>query len=337
MQFTKLIIATFFKLFSRKADLIAENISLRQQLGIYKRKHKRIPIKNSDRIFWIFISKIWLKWKSALVIVKPETVCRWHRNLFKVYWRWKSRGKPGRPKIDKELQQLIRRIQLENPTWSSQRIHGELLKLSFDVSERTVAKYMFRIHKPPSQSWKNFLSNHATKIAAIDFFTVITINFKILYVFVAIEHGRRKILHFNVASKPGSFWAAQQLRETFGWDSPVKYVIRDNDGIYGDVFKQQLKKLGLEDTPTAPHSPWQSPICERVIGTLRRECLNHMIILNENHLRRVLEEFIDYYNSSRTHMSLNKDSPRGRAVQASGKIVSTSILGGLHHEYKRVS
>jgi len=228
-------------------------------------------------------------------------------------------------------------MQLENPTWSAQRIHGELLRLSFDVSERTVAKYMIRICKPPSQSWKNFLKNHASKIAAIDFFTVITINFKILYVFVAIEHGHRRILHFNVASKPGSFWAAQQLRETFGWDSSAKYVIRDNDGIYGDVFKQQLQKLGLEDTPTAPRSPWQNPICERVIGTLRRECLNHMIILNKNHLREILDEYILYYNSSRTHMSLNKDSQNGRAIQASGKIVSKSILGGLHHEYSRAS
>ena len=170
----------------------------------------------------------------------------------------KSRGKSGRPKINKELQQLIRRIQLENPTWSAQRIHGELPKLNFDVSERTVAKYMIKISKPPSQSWKNFLKNHSAKIAAIDFFTVITVNFKILYVFVAIEHGRRRILHFNATSKPSSFWAAQQLRETFGWDSSIKYVIRDNDGIYGDVFKQQLKKLSLEDTPTAPRSPWQN-------------------------------------------------------------------------------
>jgi putative transposase len=167
LEFTKLILIVFFKMFSRKADLIAENISLRQQLAIYKRKHKRIPITNSDRIFWVFISKIWSKWKSALIIVKPETVIRWHRNLFKIYWRWKSRGKPGRPKIDKEVQQLIQRMQLENPTWSAQRIHGELLKLNFGVSERTVAKYMVRIHKPPSQSWKNFLSNQVPKTLPI--------------------------------------------------------------------------------------------------------------------------------------------------------------------------
>jgi transposase InsO family protein len=333
----KLFLVALFKMFSRKADLVAENVSLRQQLAIYKRKHKRIPIKNSDRVFWVFVSKVWSKWKTALIIVKPETVVRWHRNLFKIYWRWKSRKKSGRPKINKELQQLIRRMQLENPTWSAQRIHGELLKLNYEVSDRTVAKYMLKIHKPPSQSWRNFLTNHACKIAAIDFFTVITINFKILYVFVAIEHGRRKILHFNVTSKPSALWAAQQLRETFDWGSSIKYVIRDNDGIYGDLFKRQLNTLGLEDTPTAPRSPWQNPVCERVIGTLRRECLDHMIILTENHLWKILSEYIPYYNISRTHMSLNKDSPNGRAVHTTGRIISKSILGGLHHEYSRAS
>ena len=231
-------------------------------------------------------------------------------------------------------------MQRENPTWTAQRIQGELGKLGFSVCENTVAKYM---HKPKTdpekcQRWLTFLRNHAKYIVGIDFAVVRTIFFKSIHVFIAISHHRRKILHFSVSSKPHSQWAIQQLRETFSFDENTKYVIRDNDKIFSEYFKQHIKYFGLKDKPTAYRSPWQNPIAERVIGTLRRECLDHMIILNEKHLYNVLHEYIfEYYNVSRTHMSLAKDSPEHRPIQKDGKIVSKPILGGLHHVYSRAA
>jgi transposase InsO family protein len=246
----------------------------------------------------------------------------------------------GRPNIDWELIKLIRKLQKENSTWTAQRLQGELKKLGYDVCGNTVAKYMIKTKSDDSkrQRWITFLRNHAKHIVGIDFFVTRTIFFKVIYVYIAISHDRRKILHFGVTSSPHSQWAIQQLRETFAFDDTTKYVIRDNDKIFSEDFKTHIKRFGLEDTPTAPRSPWQNPICERVIGTLRRECLDHMIILNEKHLHSVLDEYINnYYNISRTHMSLEKDSPVHRPVQANGKIVSRPILGGLHHVYSRVA
>lgn len=335
----KLILETLKLLFRSRQEIILENLALWQQLIVQQRSIKRPELKNADRIFWVWLSRIWNNWKSALVIVKPETVVRWHRNGFKLYWRWKSR-KVGRPNIDWELIKLIRKLQQENPTWSAQRIQGELAKLGYDVCDNTVAKYMKKSEADPDQQqrWRTFLKNHAKHIIGIDFMVVRTIFFKAIYVFVAISHDRRKILHFGVSSKPHSKWAIQQLRETFAFDETTKYVIRDNDKIFSEEFKQTIKRFGLKDTPTAPGSPWQNPICERVNGTLRRECLNHMIILNAKHLRSVLDDYINnYYNVSRTHMSLGKDAPVHRPAQTEGKIVSTPILGGLHHVYRRVA
>jgi len=231
-------------------------------------------------------------------------------------------------------------MQRENPTWSPQRIQGELTKLGFSVCDNTVAKYMRKPKTDPEkrQRWLTFLRNHAKHIVGIDFLVVRTILFKSIHVFVAISHHRRKILHFAVSSKPHSQWAIQQLRETFAFDETTKYVIRDNDKIFSEDFKLHIRNFGLEDTPTAPRSPWQNPIAERVMLTLRNECLDQMIILSEKHLHDVLHEYIfDYHNVSRTHMSLEKDSPVHRPVQANGKIVSKPILGGLHHNYSRVA
>ena len=312
---------------------------LRQQLNIYKRKNKRPKLENIDRIILVWISRIYNDWKSALVVAQASTLIGWHKKGFKLYWRRKSR-RIGRPNIDWELIKLIRRMQKENPTWSAQRIQGELEKLGFSVCDNTVAKYMPNPKPGPEkrQRWLTFLRNHAKYTVGIDFLVVRTISFKALYVFVAISHDRRKILHFGVSSSPHSQWAIQQLRETFAFDETTKYVIRDNDGIYSHEFKQTIKQFGLEDTPTAPRSPWQNPFCERVIGTLRRECLDHMIILNETHLYDILHEYIfEYYNASRTHMSLGKDSPEHRSIHKDGKIVSKPILGGLHHVYSRAA
>ena len=335
----KLIFEFFRLIFRSKQDIIIENLALRQQLAVQQRTVKKPKIKNRDRIFWIWLSNIWSNWKSALIIVKPPTVIGWHKKGFKLYWKRKSR-RVGRPNINWELIKLIRKFQRENPIWTAQRIQGELAKLGLDVCDNTVAKYM---RKPKSddgkrQRWLTFLHNHAKHIVGIDFLIARTIFFKSIHVFIAISHDRRRILHFAVSSKPHSQWAIQQLRETFAFDETTKYVIRDNDKIFSEDFKQNIKRFGLEDTPTATQSPWQNPIAERVIGTLRRECLDHMIILNEKHLYDVLHEYIfEYYNVNRTHMSLDKDSPVHRPTHANGKIKAKPILGGLHHVYSRAA
>jgi len=326
-------------LFKSKQGLILENLMLRQQLSVYTRKNKRPKLERADRIILVWLSKIFSDWKSVLVVVKPATVIGWHRKGFKLYWKRKSR-RVGRPVINWPLIKLIRKMQKENYTWSSQRIQGELAKLGLSVCENTVAKYMQKPKTDPEkcQRWLTFLRNHAKHIVAIDFFVVRTIIFKAIYVFIAISHDRRKILHLGVSANPHAQWAIQQLRETFSFDETTKYVIRDNDKIFSGDFKQQIKNFGLKDTPTAPRSPWQNPIAERVIGSLRRECLDHMIILNEKHLHDVLHEYIfEYYNVSRTHMSLEKDSPEHRPTQNEGKIIRKPILGGLHHLYSRAA
>ena len=335
----KVIFELFGLIFRSKRDIVLENLVLHQQLAVQQRSIKRPKIKNTDRIFWVWLSRIWNDWRSSLIIVKPPTVIGWHKKGFKLYWKRKSR-RVGRPNIDWELIKLIRKLQKENSTWTAQRIQGELVKLGLTVSDNTVAKYM---RKPESddgkrQRWLTFMRNHAKHIVGIDFFVARTILFRSIHVFVAISHERRKILHFALTANPHSQWAIQQLRETFAFDETTKYVIRDNDGIYSNEFKQTIKRFGLKDTPTAPRSPWQNPFTERVIGTLRRECLDHMIILNEKHLYNILHEYIfEYYNVSRTHMSLEKDSPEHRPIQKDGKIVSKPILGGLHHVYSRVA
>ena len=326
-------------LFKSKQGLILENLMLRQQLNIYKRKDKKPKIENIDRMILVWMSKIFTNWKSALVVVKASTLIGWHKKGFKLYWKWKSR-RVGRPSINWQLIKLIRRIQKENPTWSAQRIQGELAKLGYSVCDNTVAKYMRKPKAGPEkrQHWLTLLRNHAKYTVGIDFAVVRTISFKAIYVFIAISHERRKILHFAVSSKPHWQWAIQQLRETFAFDETTKYVIRDNDGIYSDEFKGAIKRFGLKDKPTAPRSPWQNPFAERVIGTLRRECLDHMIVLSEKHLYTILHEYIfEYYNISRTHMSLEKDSPEHRPIQKDGEIVSKPILGRLHHVYSRVA
>ena len=335
------LFAEFLRLiFRSKQDIVLENLALRQRLAVQQRSIKRSKIKNTDRIFWVWLARIWSDWKSSLIIVKPSTVIGWDKRGFKAFWRWKSR-RVGRPTIDWELIKLIRKLQKENILWSAQRIQGELKKLGIDVCDNTVAKYMSKNKdgdNSKQQRWLTFLSNHAKYIVGIDFLVVRTVFFKPAYVFVAISHDRRKIRHFSVTSTPHSQWAIQQLHETFAFDEVTKYVIRDNDKIFSDDFKAHIRNFGLEDTPTAPRSPWQNPIPERVIGTLRRECLDHMIILNEKHLHSVLNEYInEYYNVSRTHMSLVKDSPEHRPTQKEGKIVSKPILGGLHHVYSRVA
>ena len=333
-----ILIWTIRTMFRSKHDFQIENLVLRQQLAVFKEKHHRPRLSNADRAFWVAVRDAWSRWTDALIVVKPDTVVRWHRRGFRYYWHWKSRTRDaGRPKIDREIRTLIRRMSIENVTWGAPRIHGELLKLGYELDESTVSRYMARTRKPPSQSWRGFLTNHAREIVGCDFFTVPTATFRLLFVFILLSHDRRKILHFNVTGHPSAEWTGRQVVQAFPYDTAPKYLLRDRDSTYGNDFRRQIEALGIEQIVIARESPWQNPFAERVIGTVRRDCLDHCIVLNERHLRRLLREYADYYNAFRTHLSLEKDCPEHRAVELpeSGEIESWPVLGGLHHRYFR--
>jgi transposase InsO family protein len=280
--------------------------------------------------------RLWPSLLGAVQVVQPDTVLRWHRAGFKMFWRWKSRNRVGRPRIDRGLRDLIRRMSRENPLWGGSRIHGELLMLGFEVAQSTVSKYIARGGKPPSQSWKTFLRNSAEAIAAIDMCAVRTVSFDLLFTFIVIGHGRREVLWIEVTRHPTAAWLAQQITEAFPWASAPTYLVRDNDGAYGRVFTSRVKAMGIRDRPISPRSPWQNGIAERLIGTLRRECLDQMLIFGEVHLRRTLSAYAAYYNETRTHLALRKDAPLYRSVRRSGAILGIPILAGLHHQYVRI-
>ena len=287
-------------IFKTSAQLRLENIALRQQLVVLRRSApKRLRLTSADPIFWVWLRHAWSDRKSALMIVKPETVVTWHRKGFRLFWRWKIHGgKPGRPRVPKEVRDLIRMMSRNNPRWGAPRIHGELLKLGIEVTEPTVAKYMVRRQKPPSQTWRTFLDNHVRNIVSVDFFTVPTVRFQILYVFLVLAHDRRRILHLGVTHHPSAEWTAQQLREAFPWDTAPRYLLRDRDKIFGKEFVDQVKAQGIKQVLSAPRSPWQRAYVERLIGSIRRECLDHVIVLGERSLRQHLSAYADYYNSS---------------------------------------
>ena len=270
---------------------------------------------------------------KVLTIIRPETLVRWHRAGFRRYWGWKSRRRGGRSPVETELRALIRRMSIENPLWGAPRIHGEL-KLGFEVAQSSVAKYMVKRRVPPSQGWRTFLHNHAPDIAAMDLFVVSTIGFDLLYAFVIVWLCRRELIWINVTADPTAEWVACQITEAFPWNEAPRYMIRDRDRIYGAVVTRRLRAMGIRDKPIAPASPWQNGFAERLIGSIRRECVDHVIVLGEAHLRWVLKCYADY-NNFRTHRSLNKDAPVSRPVQRIGSIKSHAILGGLHHHYAR--
>ena len=279
-------------------------------------------------------------WRNKLHALHLDTIVRWHRQGFRLYWRWKSRGsKPGRPPINAALRKLIREMQATNVGWGAPRIHGELLKLGLDVSEATVSKYLLRSIKPPSQTWQTFLNNHSDCLASMDFFTIPTVNFHVFCVFIVLSHNRKQVIHFNVTEHPTAQWTAQQIIEAFPFDSAPRYLLRDRDAIYSEKVQRRIRSLGIEEVVTAPRSPWQNPYCERLIGTCRRDCLDHVIVLNERHLRRILREYFSYYHSCRTHLSLNKDPPESRAIESAetGNIIALPRVGGLHHRYARIA
>jgi transposase InsO family protein len=272
---------------------------------------------------------------QVLTIIRPETLIRWHRSGFRCYWRWKSRSLGGRPQIEAGLRALIRQMSMENPLWGAPRIHGELLKLGFEVAQSSVAKYMAKRRGPPGQGWLTFLRNHAPDIAAMDFFVVPTIGFDLLYAFVVVRLDRRDLV-CNVTRDPTAEWVARQITEAFPWDEAPQYLIRDRDRIYGAIVTRRLRAMGIRDKPTAAASPWQNGFAERLIGSIRRECFDHIIVFGEAHLRRIVRSYSRYYNDIRTHRSLDKDAPVSRPVQRAGSIKSSAILGGLHHRYARV-
>lgn len=321
-------------------QLILENLALRQQLAVLIRQQPRPPLRPRDRLFWVCLSKLWSGWRSALVVVQPETVLHWHRQGFRLWWRWRSRPKRvGRPPLDKDIRALIGRMARENPTWGAPRIQAELRLLGHDIAETTVARYMARPRrrKPPSQTWRTFLTNHVGTLASMDFFTVPTASFRVLYVFVVLRHERRRVVHFNTTATPTTAWVSKQLRHAFPFESAPRYLIRDRDGIYGDEVRRCLAGLNIEEVLTAPRSPWQSPYVERLIGSIRRECLNHMIVWNEQHLRYILTSYLSYYHQSRPHMGLGHNAPEPRAIEPpeQGQVVAEPVVGGLHHRYRR--
>jgi putative transposase len=258
-----------------RAAIAAENLALRHQIGVIQRSVKRPRLRRRDRIFWVWLSRLWADWRSSLVIVKPATVVRWHRDGFRLYWRWKSHGKVGRPKIDAEVRNLIRRMCRENATWGAPRIQSELSLLGFTVDESTVAKYMIRRPKPPSQTWRTFLENHVGDIAAIDFFVVPTVRFQLLYCFLVLRHDRRRVVHFTVTRHPTARWTGQQIVEAFPFDDAPCFVIRDRDGIYGHDFRERVKHMGIEEVIIAPRSPWQkgsASYCTSFAGSDTSSC-----------------------------------------------------------------
>jgi transposase InsO family protein len=274
---------------------------------------------------------------DASIVFQPEPLLRWHRRGFRLFWRWKSQRRVGRPALSADTRSLVRRISRGNPLWGAPRIHGEMLKLGIEIAQSTVAKYMVQRRGPPSQGWKTFLRNHAPDVAAIDLFVVRTIGFKLLYGSAIIHLERRRLVWTNVTANPTSEWIARQITEAFPWDEAPSYLIRDRDCSYGVIVRKRIRAMGIRDRPTAPRSPWQNGHIERLIGSIRRECLDHVLVLSEAHLHGILRAYADYYNRTRTHLALGKDAPLGRTVQVAGSLKAIPLLGGLHHEYVRMA
>src|ERR1017187_5917982 len=330
------VLAVLASPFKSKMRLEAENALLRHQLIVLRRKLRgRVQFANSDRWFFVQLYRWFPSILQVLTIIRPETLIHWHRSGSRYYWRWKSRSLGGRPQIETDLRVIIRQMSVENPLWGAPRIHGELLNLGFEVAQSSVAKYMVKRSGPPSQGWRTFLRNHAPDIAAMDLFVAPTIGFDLLYAFIIVRLDRRDLIWISVTTNPTAEWIARQLTEAFPWDDAPRYLIRDRDRIYGAIVTRRLRAMGIRDKPTAPASPWQNGFAERLIGSIRRECLDHLVILSETHLRRILKTYACYYNKIRTHRSLDKDAPVSRSVQRTGIISSRPVLGGLHHHYGR--
>ena len=322
-----------------RSDTALEILALRQQVAVLKRKRPRPVLNSLDRFFWTTLYRYWSRWKDVLVIVMPDTVTGWHRAGFGRYWRWRSRRTAGRPRITNEIRALVQRLAAGNPDWGAPKIHGELQKLGFVVSERSVARYLARVSRrgDPGKKWLAFLQNHREVIVAFDFFTVPTLTFQLLYCFFVIEHSRRKILHCNVTRHPTAEWVVQQLREAFPDNCPYRYVILDRDSKFDHEVITFLQASGLQPKRTSVQAPWQNGLAERWVGSCRREILDHVIALSEQHLRRIVRDYVTYYHEDRIHDSLNKDTPNQRPVEqrpsTTASVIAVPRLGGLHHRY----
>src|SRR6266478_3097249 len=319
-------------------ELALENLALRHQVAVYKRIVTRPRLRRIDRFFWVGLARVWAGWRQPLAILTPDTVLRWQRHRFREYWT-KLSGRPavGRPPVNAQIKALVTQMAAANPLWGAPRIRGELLKLGIVVAERTVSRLLPKRRTPPSQSWRTFLTNHVRDLVSIDFFTVPTAGLRVLFVLVVLAHQRRRVLHFNVTEHPTAAWTAQQIVDAFPDDSAPSYLLRDRDQVYGEQFRHRVKGMRIEEVLTAPHSPWQNPFAERLIGSIRRECLNHVLVLGESHLRRILARYFSYYHRARTHLALDKDAPDVRPVELpeAGRIVEIPEVGGLHHRYVR--
>src|SRR5438132_1942574 len=315
-----------------------ENLALRHQLAVYKNTVARPKVRRSDRLFWGALSRVWAGWRQALVIVSPNTVLRWQRRRFCEHWtKLSARPIAGRPPVNVEIEALVTPMAAANPLWGAPRIHGELLRLGIDVSERTVSRLMPKRRRLPSQTWRTFLANHVRDLVSLDFFTVPTARLRVLFVLVLLPHHRRRLVHCNVTEHPTAHWTSQQIVDAFPDDSAPSFLLRDRDSVYGHVFRQRVKGMGVGEVLTAPHSPWQNPFAERPIGSVRRECLDHVLVLSERHLRRILARYFTYYPQARTHLALDKDAPDIRPIELpeTGRILQIPEVGGLHHRYVR--
>jgi transposase InsO family protein len=332
-----MILGAVVDLFRPRAALEAEILVLRQQIIVLRRGNPgRAPISAVDRMVLAWVCRLFPKTREVLAIVLPETVVRWHRAGFRCYWRWKSRPSRGRPGVPAAIRHLIREMSIANPLWVAPRIYGELVKLGIDIGQTSVANYMARRRGPPSQGWKTFLRNHADGIAAMDLFAVPSVSFRLLYGLLIMGHSRGPILWLGVTAHPTAEWIANHLTAACGWEQVPRYLIRDRDACYGSIFTRRVRLLGIRDRPTSARSPWEDAYAERLIGSIRRECLDHVVVTGEQHLRHILQCYLQYYNAVRTHLSLGKDAPMRRIVQCVGRIEGRPVLGGLHHQYVRI-
>jgi len=330
-------VASFFRL---RVSLQLEILALRHQLALYHRSSQRPPVQPSDRILWSWLARHWARWREVLVFGLPATVLAWQRTRFRAHWARRTRaGRPGRPAIGKDLRELIREISAANPRWGSPCILGELRKLGVAVAKSTVEKYRVLPRPSPSPSWRAFLKSHVPELVALDFFPVPTVRFKVLFVRIVLAHDRRKVLQFNVTAHPTAHWTAQQLVEAFPWETAPTSLLRDRDAVYGAGFQRRGARLGMDQILTAPRSPWQHAVAEQLIGSIRRECLNQVMVFSEGHLRRLLASYFQYDHRWRTHLALAMDCPDARPVQPpeQGSVVAFPEVGGLHHHYERIA
>ena len=341
LRLLRLLSTLLTRFFRSRRDLLLENLALRQQLAVLRRKPPQPRFAASDRLFWVMLRRLWCGWKQPLILVQPETVVRWHRAGFKAYWSWLSRRRTrvGRRCVSKELPDLIFRMVAENPSWGAPRIHGELMMLGFDVSERTVLRWMRKAPRnpEPAKRWATFLSNHREAIAAMDFLTVPTLTFGILYCFFVVSHDRRRILHWNVTRHPNSVWVVQQLQEAFPYDSSPSYLIFDRATNFNTEVAATVKSLGIEPKRTNFRSPWQNGVAERWVGSSRSDLLDHVTVLNQRHLKRLMNEYVRSCHDDRTHLALKKGTPADRKPEKESgtgrRIMSMPRFGGLHHRY----